>query len=225
MDIQKEQERYGISKGLCYNTQKPIILVDFENTIASRDTNLAGIINRWASQIGKEFGIYDKYLFNYRIGVIGGRMHNTVSPDIIYREIAEQCVYFGILDSEVKEEFIRRCHEVELMIETKAQSAIVSTVDFLKLEKAQGKKIYCVSDFRLPSTDLTRFLGSLGCVQLFDGVFSSCDFGCTKKDGNLYPLILQEISASADDCIMIGDNLKSDCINASKNGISACWLN
>ena len=84
-------------------------------------------------------------------------------------------------------------------------------------------KIYCVSDFRLPANDITTFLTNQNLNQYFDGIFSSCEAGCTKKEGAFYSYVLAKINASPSDCVMIGDNFMVDCVNAVKQGISASW--
>lgn len=224
MNYEEAEKIYHISKGLNNELSKPIILVDCMDTVVSRNITLGGIFRKWSKQVGKEFGINHKYLELYRRNVASGAMHNTVSIEMIYREIAEQCIYFKILDKSKKRIFCLRSHEIEMDIELSSQKKLPKTVEFLKKEKLLNRQIYCVSDFRLPSSDIQKFFQKEKIGDIFNGVFSSSDAGLTKKDGSFYKYVLDKLQVKSDDCIMIGDNFKSDCINAAKNGIRGYWL-
>lgn len=56
---------------------------------------------------------------------------------------------------------------------------------------------------------------------MVDNIFVSCEFLKNKADGSLYKEILTLLNCSSKDCCMIGDNYRSDFINAKSNGISA----
>ena len=213
-----------IIKGLPQNTEKNIILTDCMDTIISRNTTLYGILKRWSKRLGNEFGIYPNYLYKYRCEVVEGRLHNVVPIDIIYEEIAEQCIFYKILNRNLKEIFCKRAYEIEMEEELKSQSIIKSTLSFLKEQNRKGKKIYCISDFRLSSNDISRFFSNKGIDYLFEEVVSSADVGLTKKQGDLYKYVIDRYCLDTNQCVMIGDNYKSDCLNATKQGITGCWI-
>lgn len=198
-----------------------VILIDCMDTILYRDITLDYLLVLWSKKVGKEFNIYPKFLLYYRREVVKSAMHNTVPIEVIYEEIYNHCHYFGLIDSYSKEEFVTRAHQIELEIELKHHHPIAATIQFLEKAKASNLKIYCVSDFRLPSSDLVQFFSHLGIHHLFTDVFSSCDVGKTKKTGDFYQYILERIHQQPSQCLMIGDNKKSDCINAGKNGIKS----
>ncbi|MGN1165389.1 MAG: HAD-IA family hydrolase [Lachnospiraceae bacterium] len=218
-------QKYNIEQTLSNKSNKKIILVDCMDTILNRNTSLSGIIKRWAKRVGKEFGIFVPYLRNYREDIIVGSMHNVVPMDIIYQELAEQCIYYGMLESNIKSFFCERCHEIEIEVEMRAHKLRMKTIAFLEQEVQKGTKVYCVSDFRMSSNDVKRFFVNQRIDHLFSGIFVSSDIGKTKKDGGLYQYVLDELGVNAEDCIMIGDNLQVDCINSSLQGISAIWIN
>ena len=216
-EINKE---YRIGTGLP-SLYKPVILIDCMDTILYRDMSLEALLSIWAKKMGKEFGVFPRFLNNYRQEVVASAMHNTVPISVIYGEIYDHCNHFGLIHSCNKMDFINRAHEIELKIELKYQHLISETAQFLNKAKEEGVKIYCVSDFRLSGSDLIEFFKNLGVDHLFSGVYSSCDVGKTKKDGSLYKYVLDCIHKDASECMMIGDNYKSDCVNACKNGIDS----
>ena len=219
----KEFEKYNISKGLPRSTDK-IVLTDCMDTILYRDITLDYLLALWAKRVGREFKIYPKFLLYYRREVVKSAMHNTVPIEVIYGEIYNHCQYFNLIGSCSKEEFISRAHQIELDIELQHHHPIPETIQYLEKAKVANTQIYCVSDFRLSSSDLKQFFSHLGIDHLFTGIFSSCDVGKTKKTGDLYQYVLESIHKQPLECIMIGDNKRSDCSNSNKIGIKSYWL-
>jgi len=223
MDNKKLIKNYNISNGLPQSTDK-IVLTDCMDTILYRDITLDYLLALWAQKVGREFSIYPKFLLYYRREVVKSAMHNTVPIEVIYSEIFNHCRYFGLVKSCSKEEFVTKAHQIELNIELQHHHPITETIQYLEKAKLAHTPIYCVSDFRLSSSDLKQFFSHLGIDHLFKGVFSSCDTGKTKKNGDFYPYVLDSIQIKPTECLMIGDNIKSDCINAGAKGIESHWL-
>ena len=216
-------KQYGIKKGLNNELKKPVILIDCMDTIVYRDCSLNGILKRWANSTGKDFGLYPKYLYGYRTKVVLGAMHNTVPIETVYGELFDQSAYFGLIDASLREKFIITAHRNELNCELQSQKVIEKTKQFLLEQYDNGVLIYCVSDFRLPAQDIMHFFQQQKIDHVFSGIFSSCEAGVTKKEGQFYSHVLSKINVSPKDCIMIGDNFSVDCVNAATHGISACW--
>lgn len=216
-------DNYSISTGLPHGNSK-VVLIDCMDTIVARDVSLDSLLSIWANKVGKEFDLFSKYLLYYRREVVHSTMHNTVPIDVIYGEIFEQCSYFDLIESCRKEKFIERAHQIELEIELHHQHLIEDTISFLREQKKKGVSVYCVSDFRLSASDIMNFFIDKGVGDLFSGVFSSCDVGKTKEEGGLYSFVLDSIKKDSSECVMIGDNFNSDCVNAGKNGIKSYWL-
>ncbi len=223
MDNKELFEKYNISCGLPQSTDK-IVLTDCMDTILYRDITLDYLLALWAKKVGREFNIYPKFLLYYRREVVKSAMHNTVPIKVIYGELYNHCRYFGLVKSCSKEEFITIAHQIELDIELQHHHPITETIQYLEKAKSAKRPIFCVSDFRLSSSDLKQFFSHLGIDHLFTGVFSSCDAGKTKKNSDFYPYVLDSIQKNPAECLMIGDNIKSDCINAGANGIESHWL-
>ncbi len=223
MDNKASTEKFRITIGLPKSYSK-VILIDCMDTILYRDITLDYLLALWAKRMGREFNIYPKFLLYYRREVVKSAMHNTVPIEVIYGEIYNHCQYFNLIESCSKEEFITKAHQIELDIELRHHHPITETIQYLKKAKAANAQIYCVSDFRLSGSDLKQFFSHLGIDHLFTGIYSSCDSGKTKKAGDFYPYVLESIHKQPSECLMIGDNMKSDCINAGVNGIESHWL-
>ena len=151
-------------------------------------------------------------------------MHNIVPAEVVYEEIAEHCIYFGLLDASRRQEFCDASHDIEIRIELDSQSMIPSSCDFLRAAKERGSRIACVTDLRFSGDDVSQMLSAHGLLELFDWVISSADAGDTKARGGLYDYALNIVATDPSDCLMMGDGLQSDCVNAAKHGIQACWF-
>ena len=198
-----------------------VILIDCMDTVFYRNLSLESILKIWSSKMNKIYGINRHFLSNYRFEVVSSAMHNTVPIETIYCEIYDHCKHFGLINSVQKNEFVEVSHKIELETELKYLHVIPETVEFLRDTKSCGAQIYCVSDFRLSRSDIKEFFSKHNIGHYFDDVFSSCEVGKTKKDGSLYKYVLECIQKDSSECLMIGDNYKSDCVNACKNGIES----
>ena len=217
-------DRFGIERGLEHVRPAPVVMTDYMDTIVRRSLSLFEVLERWSSETGQRFGIDAKQLYGYRFDVISGPKHNTIPVESIYDDIACDCIRKGLLLEDQHDAFCTAAHDIEFQIEMGAQSVIPSTKSFLVAAKEQGSRIACVTDLRFSSADVQAMLNRHGLLDLFDQVISSADIGSTKQEGSLYEHALDIVGARPEDCLMIGDNLNSDCANASKHGIKSCWV-
>lgn len=218
-------KKYSVTEGLQNETNKNIIFIDCMDSVIYRDFSLDVLLSKWSKKMESSWGIRGDFLHYYRRQIVAGPMHNMVHINTIYNEIADQCIFYKLLAKEKRNVFVYDCHKKELDIEIKSQHLIKKCEAFLIEQKQKGRKIYCLSDFRLPSDDIKMFFESQNVLRYFVDVFSSSEFGATKKEGSLYPIIMKKLGVNPQECIMLGDNLKSDCINSSKCGIKSYWLN
>lgn len=216
--------RYGIARGLEQVEPSPVVMTDYMDTLIRRDLTILEVIERWSSIVGERFCIDPKLLYDQRLALINGGKHNTITTEAIYEIIARDCVSKGLLAESQHEGFCALAHSTEFDLEMGAQSVIPSTRDFLASAKRAGSRIACVTDLRFSGTDVKTMLEMHGVLDLFDQVISSADVGTTKQEGSLYDDALKIIGTTAPDCLMIGDNLQSDCVNAAKHGIRSCWV-
>lgn len=121
--------------------------------------------------------------------------------------------------------FFDICYNIELQTELENQELNLYIFNIAKKLKKQGKKIYVLSDFYLGSTALKYFLENKGVKDLFDGIFVSCEIGVNKLNGDVYKVILNRLDANPKSCLMVGDNYRSDIVNAKKLNINTLQVN
>lgn len=59
----------------------------------------------------------------------------------------------------------------------------------------------------------------------FDRIFISGDFGRGKPDASIFEHVLKELAITADEAIMVGDNLMTDILGSSRVNMRSVWLN
>ena len=84
--------------------------------------------------------------------------------------------------------------------------------------KAQGKKIYAISDMYLPKSVIDQILTN--CGYELDGVYVSSDIKLSKTTGNLFKYFLRENNLKPDEVLHIGDNEVADIECAEQAGIN-----
>lgn len=112
---------------------------------------------------------------------------------------------------------------IKFYVEAEKMSHYVneSFISFLRNEKAKGKKIYIVSDFYCSKEILKEWLANLGVADIFENIFSSCDFDKEKATTKLYKHLLKDLNLKAKDVVMFGDNVWSDVIMSRLCGLHA----
>lgn len=68
-------------------------------------------------------------------------------------------------------------------------------------------------------------LRSAGILHFFNRVFTAEDAGTGKPNKGYFQFVMQELGAKASECIMIGDNLKTDILGAQIAGIDHIYYN
>lgn len=215
---------YDITQGLAGLTPPPVVMTDYMDTLVHRSYSIVDALKRWSKEMGGHFGISAKNIEECRLSIAGGPLHCTVLPEVVYGMVADHCIVQGVLNPNQREEFCDVAHEIEMRIELEGQSVVPATRDFLAAAREGGSTIACITDLRLSGNDVRVMLKEHNLLEVFDYVISSADVGITKRDGGLYDYALSLIGASPEDCLMVGDNLHSDCINAAKHDIRACWI-
>lgn len=89
--------------------------------------------------------------------------------------------------------------------------------------KKAGKKIYLLSNAQRSFT--WQELEQTGLVPYFDGILISSDEGCMKPDPEFYKTCFFRYSLDPAQCIMIGNELKSDMAGAYAAGIDGFYIN
>lgn len=95
--------------------------------------------------------------------------------------------------------------------------------DVLTAIRAQGRSIYLLSNaqriFTMPE------LERLGLVDFFDAIYISSDCGVAKPEAAFMETLLREQRLDAADCVMIGNDWRSDMAIAAKCGVDGIFLN
>ena len=109
---------------------------------------------------------------------------------------------------------------MELEIETENRMCVArrDIIDFVAKMKSMRKEIIFLSDMYLPKEYLTKMLTTKG-FRGFDRVIVSCDCGKNKISGDAFKYIKSIYPQRK--IIHIGDNIRTDYLNAKKNGVHA----
>lgn len=89
---------------------------------------------------------------------------------------------------------------------------------------SKGNPVVLVSDMYLPRDFLEGLLQSCGYAG-WTRCFVSCEFGATKAKGTLYGVVAREMDIKPSEMLHIGDNLKSDIIQARRAGVITHKIN
>lgn len=121
---------------------------------------------------------------------------------------------------DVSPEISSSIKELEEKYEKKFIQCRKSAKNLVLLAKNNKKNIYAVSDMYLSSSTIADLLQKAGYPEL-DKIIISCEEKYTKESGLLFKHIVTDYNIDPKTSIFIGDNIKSDVKNASKNGFRA----
>jgi putative hydrolase of the HAD superfamily len=76
-----------------------------------------------------------------------------------------------------------------------------------------------------PSLQHTKLEITSELVPYFDQIIISGAFGIGKPDASIFQHVLAESGVTADEAIMVGDNLMTDILGASRVGMRSVWIN
>ncbi|MER2090009.1 MAG: HAD family hydrolase [Sporosarcina sp.] len=76
-----------------------------------------------------------------------------------------------------------------------------------------------------PSLQQTKLEITSELVPYFDKIIVSGAFGIGKPDASIFQHVLAESGVTADEAIMVGDNLMTDILGASRVGMCSVWIN
>lgn len=102
-------------------------------------------------------------------------------------------------------------------------SLFSDTISCLEGLKKAGKNIYLLSNAQRSFT--WQELELTGLVPYFDGILISSDEGCMKPDSKFYDICCERYGLEKSECIMIGNELKSDIAGAKAAEIDGFYIN
>lgn len=199
---------------------KKIIFVDCFNTVIIRNKKNKDILRSWAEILGQKYNIpwqdiykgYKKINFNLCFKKIFTKLvlqeHFEVVLEKLHQKLQKK------YNELPKTDFIQSAKEIYIGQEMNSHRTNMDIVNLLTREKENGKRIYLVSDFYCPKEFLKNWLSHLQIADLFDDIFSSCDFDKEKSTTKLYRHLLKTLEINPKDVIMLGDNAWSDVLMA-----------
>ncbi len=204
-----------------------IIFTDFFDTLVHRTVHPHYAIKLWGKFLSRELGlnISPDELFTIRIDSLNylSKKHKTRGIELPYELLLKE-IYLRLLNVNVlrdtpfdtfKRVFEHADYISEISVQFKNEKLIATLIQL----KEKGHCIFLVSDFFLPKRIIAKILDFHEIKHLFEDIFISCSVGKSKENGNLYPYVLEMTQSKAEETTMIGDNKKSDILNAAKYGI------
>lgn len=114
---------------------------------------------------------------------------------------------------------------IELAIEYRNQIPDYNIINFLKKQKANGKKIILLSDFYMSSDLVSSMLTHHGISDFYDHLLVSSDVMKTKSSGRLYQAIIDNaMLRDPRNTLMIGDNYSSDIEMAKRFDLKTFYI-
>ncbi|WP_179009370.1 HAD family hydrolase [Winogradskyella forsetii] len=208
------------------------LFTDYYDTIVHRHVHPNYVQRIWAKLMIRELGLaisIDELYFirqessKYLVEVLN-KTTDEIPYDTLKKEICKRLINADIISIESKPDFMTLFEAVDARAESSVQYLNQDVLDTLKYFKANGGKVYLISDFYGSRTLFERLLSHHGILDLFDGIYSSAELEKSKHSGEVYGPIISELSIDPKEAMMIGDNLRSDYNNAIKNGLSAYHL-
>lgn len=112
--------------------------------------------------------------------------------------------------------------EIDLELKYCTQNTVITDVYAKCLE--EGKRVIIVSDMYLPKEVLVQMLHNIG-ISSYEGLWVSNESGLTKSEGTLFAKVTSDLNVVPELVVHIGDNKKSDFLNAKKAGWHALLIN
>ena len=93
------------------------------------------------------------------------------------------------------------------------------------LDELKGKYKLLLLTNGSPDLQNTKLTITPELVPYFDEIVISGDFGRGKPDPTIFEHALERMGLKKDEAIMVGDNLMTDILGASRAGIKSVWIN
>ncbi|WP_348701388.1 HAD family hydrolase [Phocaeicola sartorii] len=206
-----------------------IIFTDFFDTVMFRRIHSSQIYVQWAKALIHKYPVIGDNQTSSTLELLLHECRNKLRMQ--YKEPPYQLVIGLLYDKLIettqlavnKEQFIIQSLKIDIAVELGCQYPNEHLVKRFRKAKMDGAKIYIVSDFYLPQEAYNAFLMKSHLDDLFDGVYVSETFNCTKSDGSLYVYVLNDLHLDPEYVEMYGDNRHSDVKMAKINGIKGKW--
>lgn len=105
------------------------------------------------------------------------------------------------------------------------ESPFVYEETFALLDELKGKYKLLLLTNGSPGLQNTKLTITPEIAPYFDEIVISGDFGKGKPDPAIFEHAVSLLGLSVEDCIMVGDNLMTDILGASRVGMKSVWIN
>lgn len=127
---------------------------------------------------------------------------------------------FNIDDAAFGEELAKRFREERLQ----APTLYEDTFDVLDTFKEKGYRMIMLTNGS-PSLQNTKLELTPELVLYFEHIVISGDFGIGKPDASIFEHVLEIADITADEALMVGDNLMTDILGSSRVNMRNVWIN
>lgn len=205
--------------------RKKTIWVDFYDTICFRTVPETQILTQWANVMCRK---YSKHKLEAPVLIAcRNRIANQLQKDyneVPYKETIGSLYKELNLENVSFDEFYSYSLEADIAVELGCQFRNEKVVKLLQKAHEDGISAYVVTDSYLPKSAFEVFIRNLGIKNLIDGIYVSEAVNRTKRKGDLYKYVLEDLNLNEKEVIMIGDNLHTDIEKARANGIDTIRL-
>lgn len=113
----------------------------------------------------------------------------------------------------------------EYFVQARKRSPFVYGETFDVLKQLKGKYQLVLLTNGAPSLQNTKLEITPELVPYFDHIIISGDFGKGKPDASIFDYVLKTANITAEDGIMVGDNLMTDILGSSRIHMKNVWIN
>lgn len=182
--------------------EKPADLYLFLQEICFKESN--GIIGNFA-------------LFRTQAEIESRKLFESeeTSLDFIYTYIEEKF--------HLDRELLKKMKQHELNLELKFSVPHPLGNKIYKIAQDLGKRIILVTDMYLPQVFIEKLLNENG-YSNYEKLYVSCEIGCSKRKGDIYRYIIEDLEIAPEKILHFGDNKKNDIENSTKNKLNSYYL-
>lgn len=228
------------------------ILFDLDNTLLWDDKSVAEAFKATCLLAQKKYGInpkvlekkvrkhardlyatYETYPFTQMIGInpFEGLWGDFADKGESFRELRELAPAYrknawkkGLQDVGVNDTVFGEVLAERFPIERKNHPYVYPGT-FEELDKLKGKYQLMLITNGSPDLQQTKLRITPELKSYFDHIVISGAFGKGKPDSAIFEYALRHLSAQQDEVMMVGDNLMTDILGASRIGIASTWIN
>uniref|UniRef100_UPI0031019DF5 hydrolase n=1 Tax=Neorhizobium sp. EC2-8 TaxID=3129230 RepID=UPI0031019DF5 len=151
----------------------------------------------------------------YRALNMGGGRGEVSLCDIICRQLTILGLPRSLIEKRIA---------IEIEIEKRALFANGDFAMLLRRHRQTGVRVVAITDTGLSGDKVGELVDHFHGPGLLDKIYSSADLGASKRQGDLFSLVLQAESVDASRALHIGDDLLADCLVPKSMGIKTVHM-